>query len=121
MSAYVIFFLILIVNSLMFFNSINYLKDFLAATLYALNILTIILLFFTLGVQGYFLRKDVSRKPRSMPYSYSFIGMIVACVSIITFVKYFGGNNTIDYPIIFFSCVSIVVVFVYIIILRDHS
>ena len=118
--SYALLVIIMIANALLMGACIAS-GDTTRATFYGFNVITVILLFGTLAVQSYGYRGKPDESRRETPYLYSVIGVMAGVTLILSTALGFGKAPSVNDPIIFLFCVAILVVYVYIIILRDHS
>jgi hypothetical protein len=117
---YSVLILTLVANFMLCIVAANVSQDSTSATLYGINVLTILLLFSTLAIQSYGVKDDITEHRRKTPYMYSIIGTMVASVAIVSIAFSFDRHFSIHFPLIFFLCILPVAVYVYIIKLRDY-
>ncbi len=121
---YAAFLLMLIVNASLCYYCWYFQKDFTSATLYALNGMAAVLLLCTLAIQARIVDDENPKKRAKTPFLYSTVGTMIGCVLLISIVKTLSPDISISRPMIFFSflsATSILIIYIYIIILRDHS
>jgi peptidoglycan/LPS O-acetylase OafA/YrhL len=118
--SYATLILIMLLNALLFITCIYYFKETTRATFYGLNVLTVLLLFGTLLIQSYGYTGRPDEKRRSTPYLYCIIGVMAGTTLLISAVMGFSQTPSINDFIILLSCIAILAVYVYIIMLRDH-
>jgi len=113
--------LIMVLNAILSAICVYISMDWLRAMFYGINVVVVLLLFCTLAIQSYGYTGKIGEERRQTPYLYSVIGVMMGCTLLLAPVMYLSVSSSINDPVILLSCICILVVYVYIIILRDHS
>lgn len=118
--SYLILLSILTVNLALAIYDVYNNVDITPATLSVMNVITIGLFFCSLAIQARQLKTYALNRPPGTPYLHAVAGTMIGCVSIVSIVFTLNSNFAAGYLAAFFSCVLSVIVYAYIIFLRDH-